>query len=78
MNIFQPASVIKQLKERWENKDNIFDIILDEKEIKTKLDKAGVDNYNIGEISYYAKVKYISEEYDEAYTEYRVQEILRK
>lgn len=45
---------------------------------KTKLDKAGVDNYNIGEISYYAKVKYISEEYDEAYTEYRVQEILRK
>ena len=44
----------------------------------TKLDKAGVDNYNIGEISYYAKVKYISEEYDEAYTEYRVQEILRK
>lgn len=45
---------------------------------KTKLDKAGVDNYNTGEISYYAKVKYISEEYDEAYTEYRVQEILRK
>ena len=40
MNIFQPASVIKQLKERWKNKDNIFDIILDEKEIKTKLDKA--------------------------------------
>lgn len=45
---------------------------------KTKLDNAGVDNYNIGEISYYAKVKYISEEYDEAYTEYRVQKILRK
>lgn len=52
MNIFQPASVIKQLKERWENKDNIFDIILDEKEIKTKLDKAKKDIKDFSSNSY--------------------------
>jgi hypothetical protein len=52
LNIFQPASVIKQLKERWENKDNIFDIILDEKEIKTKLDKAKKDIKDFSSKSY--------------------------
>lgn len=40
MNIFQPASVIKQIKEQWENKNNIFDIIFDEQEIKKELDDA--------------------------------------
>lgn len=43
MNIFQPASVIKQIKEQWGNKNNVFDIILNEEKIKKSLDKAKKD-----------------------------------
>lgn len=45
---------------------------------KAKLDKAGVNGYNIKEISNYAVDKYASEEYDECYTEYRVKQFLRR
>lgn len=52
MNIFQPASVIKQLKERWGNKNNVFDIILDEENIKESLDKAKEDIKDFSSKSY--------------------------
>ncbi len=47
------------------------------KQCKAKLDNAGIDKYNIIKVSKYAKDKYEVEEYDEAYTEYRVDKILK-
>ena len=44
---------------------------------KTKLDNAGIDKYNVGEISEYADRSYRNMEYDETYTEYRVLSILK-
>lgn len=39
---------------------------------KIKLDKAGITEKNIDSVRSYARDSYEREEYDEAYTEYRV------
>lgn len=49
---------------------------LNKKREKT-IDKLGINEYNVGEISDYAKQNYERHNYDEVFTEYRVQEILR-
>ncbi len=46
------------------------------KQCKLKLDKAGISEYNVSEISKYAFRKCVEGEYDEVYTEYRVKQIL--
>lgn len=43
----------------------------------TSIDKLGIDEYNVGEISEYAKNCMEHSEYDEVYAEYRVKELLR-
>lgn len=45
---------------------------------KKKLDKLGVNEYNISSMGRYAERSYEKDLYDEAYTEYRVVKILRK
>ena len=43
---------------------------------KVKLDNAGIDEYNVGSLSKYAKDQYNDKIYEESYTEYRVKIIL--
>lgn len=45
---------------------------------KEELDKIGVNSYNVGEISKYAKDSYRNRNYDEVYTEYLVKKRLKK
>lgn len=44
---------------------------------KKAIDKLGINEYNVDDISDYAKQSYGRQNYDEVFTEYRVQEILR-
>ena len=48
------------------------------RDAKKKLDKLAKKGYNIGEISKYARDKYLEGQYYETYTEYRVSQLLRK
>lgn len=46
------------------------------KRCKKKLDRLKISEYNIGEISRYAKQEYKKNRFDEAYTEYKTKTIL--
>lgn len=48
------------------------------KRAKKLLDSAGITADNVSKISMYAKKSYVDEEYDEAYTEYRVNQKFRR
>lgn len=45
---------------------------------KKLLDKYGINEYNVSDISKYAKDSYLNADFDEAYTEYRVLNLLKR